>query len=165
MSLQREAELGRNSAQHLLLRSADENLKAEEMCPMVPSQQWAVPGPPSTESSRQRFERVLQAAKAERASPRYLTTFSAPWGTAGLLCRPKRLPPWRAWAWPTADAGARDEALRRQPRGCLSKLARWNPFWGETLALQLSYMTPAGAEDLEEDGKGIVEGRKLRLGI
>lgn len=89
MSLQREAELGRSSAHHLL-RSADENLKAKEemilWSPVLPSQPWAVPGPPGTDSSWQRMERDLQAAKAVRAFPSHLTTFSAPWGTVRLLC-------------------------------------------------------------------------------
>lgn len=57
---------------------------------MVPSQPWAVPGPPGTESSWQRTERDLRAAKAVRASPSHLTTLSAPQGTVGLLCGPKK---------------------------------------------------------------------------
>lgn len=110
-----------------------------------------------TRTSWQGIERDLWAAKAMRVFSTLLTTSSTPWGAAALLCGPKSPSLPRAWAWGVA--------LKRQLKGCLSKPAQRNHFWGEILALQLSSTTPAGAEDLEEGADRTDMGRELSLGF
>ena len=158
MSLHKEAELGRNSAQHLL-RSADENLKAkEEMMFLSFEAPLCLPRHElfqvllAQNHPGRELRETCEQPKLREPPPAIWQSSVLPEALPGCSAAPKNPPLPRAWAWPAADARARDEALRRQPQGCLSKPAQRNPFGGETLALQLSSMTPAGAEGLQEDG-------------
>lgn len=153
MSLQRETQLGRNSAQHLL-RSADENLKAkEEMMFLSFEAPWWLPNQVLLAQNYSGRElRDLWAAKPARASRSHLTIFSAPHGAAGLLCTPKK----SSSAKGLSLACCRCQSKRWSPQEVSTGLAvnacTKGSFCGEILALEPSSVTPADAEVLQENG-------------